>query len=181
MMPRRMNSEVPPDWRAPPAPTRQATEVNHTEIPAEPPQEPLPPKREAAVAGPDHDAFPVDPPRPRRETNADVGVNFDAPDEAEAEAAQEPAAKKRRTGVQIAIPYAAAEDPEEHRKQKAHILACVAQAAIEMIKEGIAEEKTETEAEDSAEAKPKTIELTVAGNFFPDTKTGKVHVRNKTE
>jgi len=165
MMPTRQNTEVPADWLPPMAPTREATVVDHAEIPAEPPQERLAPKRKATEA--DHADLPADPPQPRRESSA--------PDEAET--APEPDAKKPRTGLQIAIPYTASGDPEEHRKQREHILACVARAAIETIQESLAKEKPE--AEDSADAKPKTINITVAGNFFPDTKTGKVHVQDK--
>ena len=143
MMPTRQNTEVPADWRPAAAPTRQATEV-------------------------DHSAFPTDPPHLQRETAADVGGTFDAPDEAES--APEPPAKKRCTALRIEIPYTAAEDPEEHSKQIKHFLACLARAAVETIQE--------TEAE--PEAEPKTGNLTAAGNFFPDTKTGKVHVQDKT-
>lgn len=92
----------------------------------------------------------------------------------EAEPEPQPDAKEGGTALRIQIPYTAAGDPEEHRKQREHILACVAQAAVETIQNGLDAEKTE------AKAEPKTINITVAGNFFPDTKTGKVHVRNKT-
>ena len=171
-MPTRQNTEVPLDWQPPPAPTRQATVADVTAIPDEPPQERLSPKRQATEV--DHDAFPADPPRPRRETNADVGVNFDAPDEAED--APEPAAKKRCTAIRIEIPYTAAEDPEEHRKQIQHILSCVARAAVETVEESVAAKEAET----GAEAKPKNGNLTAVGNVFPDAKTGKVHVQDKT-
>ena len=153
MMPTRQNTEVPADWRPPMAPTRQATEVDEV----------------------DHAAFPADPPGPRRASDS-VAIKRPAEDD-ENDAAPEPDAKKPRTGLQIAIPYTASGDPEEHRKQREHILACVAHAAVQMIQESLAKEKPE--AEDSADAEPKTVNITVAGNFFPDTKTGKVRVQDK--
>ena len=162
MMPTRQNTEVTADWRPAMAPARQATEVD-----------------EVGEVG--HAAFPADPPGPRRASDS-VAIKRPAEDAEDGEngendAAPEPDAKKRRTGLQIAIPYTASGDPEEHHKQRAHILACVARAAIEMIQASLANEKAE--AEDSADANPKTVNITVAGNFFPDTETGKVHVQDK--
>jgi len=92
----------------------------------------------------------------------------------EAEPEPQPDAKERGTAIPIMIPYTPSADPEEHRKQKEHILACVAQAAAATIQSGLDAEETE------AKAEPRKINITVSGNFFPDRKTGKVRVLDKT-
>lgn len=94
--------------------------------------------------------------------------------EPEPEPEPPPDAKERGIAIPIMIPYTPSADPEEHRKQREHILACVAQAAAETVQSGLDAEETE------AKAEPRNINITVSGNFFPDRKTGKVRVLDKT-